>query len=140
MKMLTVVAEDRPGLMVEITSVLEEAGIEIVDFAGQTLAGTAVLNLRAEPLDEAFRRLSAAGFRVVSHDHVLVRLENHPGALGELSRLLAEARIDVRGMHIVGRQQAASIVALETPDADRARDVLGDRLVQDPTADLPSLD
>jgi len=58
-----------------------------------------------------------------------VRLDKHPGALAELSRRLADAEVDVRGMHIVNKDEKAGIVALETTDFEQARMILSDILV-----------
>ena len=66
---------------------------------------------------------------VVASEHLLVRLERQPGALAELSRRLAEAEVDVRGMHIVNKDEKAGIVALETADHKKARKILKDILV-----------
>jgi histidine decarboxylase len=85
--------------------------------------------LQLQPYRAAFRLLSNAGYRVISHEHLLVRLEKRPGALAALSRRLADAQVDVRGMHIVNKDQAAVIVALEATQPDRARSVLADLLV-----------
>ena len=129
MRVLTVIGQDRPGLMAEVTAVLEQAHIEILDFSAQALGGTVVASFQVEPYRQAYRLLSDVGFRVVSHENVLVRLENHPGALAELSRSLAQAGVDVWGMHIVSKEKTACIVALETANAARAREVLADQLV-----------
>lgn len=135
MKLLTVIAEDRPGLLADVTAQLEQAGIDILDLDGEAVGGTAVLTLRADPYREAFHSLSRAGFRVVGHDHLLVRLDKHPGALAELSRQLADAHIDIRGMHIISRDAATGIVALETGEPARARALLADRLVREGPAE-----
>jgi hypothetical protein len=66
---------------------------------------------------------------VVASEHLLVRLEKHPGALAELSRRLADENVNVRGMHIVNKDDKAGIVALETIDHEKARKVLKDILV-----------
>jgi hypothetical protein len=66
---------------------------------------------------------------VVASEHLLVRLERRPGALAELSRKLADASIDVRGMHIVNKDARTGIVALETADYDKAKQILKDMLV-----------
>ena len=65
----------------------------------------------------------------MASEHLLVRLERHPGALAQLSRRLAEANVDVRGMHIVTKDDEAGIVALETADHKKAREILRDMLV-----------
>jgi hypothetical protein len=130
-KVLTLIEEDRPGLLAEVTSVLAVAQVDLLDFSGQALGGTAVISLQVKPYGQAFRVLSDAGYRVVSHDHLLVRLDKHPGALAEISRRLAEAEVDVRGMHIVNKDEAACIVALELSDPEKARALLADSLVSE---------
>ena len=129
MKGLTIVQEDHPGLLAEITTLLEQRVIAVQDFAGISLGDTAVISLTVERYKDVFRLLSDAGYRVIASEHLLVRLEKHPGALAELSRRLAEANVDVRGMHIVNKDEKAGIVALETVDYEKARQVLEDILV-----------
>ena len=129
MKVLTIVQDNHPGLLAEVTTLLEREGIGVKDFTGTSLGDTAVLTLTVGPYLEAFQLLSNAGYKVVASEHLLVRLERHPGALAELSRKLAEANVDVRGMHIVSRDERTGIVALETVDHEKAREVLQDILV-----------
>jgi hypothetical protein len=129
MKVLTIVQENHPGLLAEVTKLLDREGIAVQDFTGSTLGDTAVLTLTVGPYKRAFRLLSDAGYRVVASEHLLVRLERQPGALAELSRRLAEAEVDVRGMHIVNKDEQAGIVALETADHKKARKILKDILV-----------
>lgn len=130
MKALNIIQEDHPGLLAEVTSLLEQEHIAVTDFAGLTVGNTAVISLTIDRYKEAFRLLSDAGYRVIASEHLLVRLEKHPGALAELSRRLAEENVNVRGMHIVNKDDEAGIVALETLDHEKAREVLKDILVQ----------
>ena len=129
MKVLTIIQEDHPGLLAEVTALLARENIAVQDFTGTSVGDTAVLTLTVGPYRRAFRLLSKAGYRVVASEHLLVRIERRPGALAELSRKLADADIDVRGMHIVNKDARAGIVALETADYDKAREVLQDILV-----------
>jgi len=130
MKALNIIQEDHPGLLAEVTSLLEQENITVTDFAGLTVGNTAVISLTISCYKEAFRLLSDAGYRVIASEHLLVRLEKHPGALAELSRRLAEENVNVRGMHIVNKDDKAGIVALETVDHEKAREVLRDILVK----------
>ena len=129
MKTLNIIQDDHPGLLAEVTTLLEQEGIAVQDFAGLSVGNTAVLSLTMERHRDAFRVLSDAGYRVIASEHLLVRLEKHPGALAELSRRLAEENVNVRGMHIVNKDENAGIVALETLDYEKAREVLKDILV-----------
>jgi hypothetical protein len=88
-----------------------------------------VISLSIDRDKDAFRLLSDAGYRVVASEHLLVRLLKQPGALARLSRRLAENGINVRGMHIVNRDENTAVVALETADYKKARKVLKDILM-----------
>ena len=129
MKALNIIHDDHPGLLAELTTLLERNGFAVQDFAGLSVGDTAVISLTVECGEEAFRLLSDAGYRVIASEHLLVRLEKHPGALAELSRRLAEENVNVRGMHIVSKDEKTGIVALETLDHEKARKVLKDILV-----------
>lgn len=129
MKVLTIIQEDHPGLLAELAALLGDQGVGVQDFTGTALGDTAVITLTVKAYKQAFQLLSNAGYRVIASEHILVRLERHPGALAQLSRRLADARVDVRGMHIVNKDEEAGIVALETADHERAREILKDILV-----------
>lgn len=129
MKTLNIIHEDHPGLLAEVTTLLEQRGVAVQDFAGLSVGDTAVLSLTVENFEQVFRMLSDAGYRVIASEHLLVRLEKHPGALAELSRRLAEENVNVRGMHIVTKDEKTGIVALETIDHEKAREILKDILV-----------
>jgi hypothetical protein len=129
MKALTIIQENHPGLLAEVTTLVEKQGIGIIDFSGQVVGNTAVITLQVKPYKEVFRLLSDAGYRVIASEHLLIRLDRHPGALAELSRTLANAEVDVRGMHIINKDEKAGIVALETVDYEKARELLKDLLV-----------
>ena len=129
MRVLNVIHPDHPGLLAEVATLLEENSIVIQDFAGHTVGDTAVLSLTVQDYELAFRLLSDHGYRVIASEHLLVRLQKHAGALAELSRRLAQENVNVRGMHIVTKDDEAGIVALETVDHEKAREVLKDILV-----------
>jgi hypothetical protein len=129
MKALNIVHEDHPGLLAEVATLLERKGIAVQDFAGLTVGETAVLSLTVEDYETVFRLLYDRGYKVIASEHLLVRLEKHPGALAELSRRLADENVNVRGMHIVTKDDKAGIVALETADHEKAREILKDILV-----------
>jgi hypothetical protein len=129
MKALNIIQEDHPGLLAEVTTLLEKENIAVQDFAGLTVGRTAVISLTIEQYKTAFQILRDAGYRVIASEHLLLRLEKHPGALAELSRRLAQEKVNVRGMHIVNKDENAGIVALETADYEKARQVLKDILV-----------
>jgi hypothetical protein len=126
MKLLTIIEDDRPALLAEITSLLERADISLRDIDGERNSGQAVITLRAEPYELCHKILTEAGYKVFTSDHLLVRIEDHPGALADLSRRLANEQVDIRSIHFVNKEEGRCIVAIEVADPFRAGQVLRD--------------
>ena len=129
MKAINIVQQDHPGLLAEVATLLEQEGIAVQDFSGYSIGNTAVISLTTEKYQDAYRLLCDAGYRVIASEHLLVRLEKKAGALAQLSRRLAEENVNVRGMHIVNKDETTGIVALETADHEKARKILKDILM-----------
>ena len=129
MHRVTVVARDRPGLIAEVSEVLAARAVNIVAIAGETFGADAVLHLEVDALDAALSALAAAGFQAVSDDVLLLRIEDKPGALAQVSRRLADARINIRGINMVQRGGGFAIVGASTDDNARARELLAADLV-----------
>jgi len=129
MKSLTIIQDTRAGLLAEITTLLEHHQVNLLSIDGSTVGNMAVINLIADPYAECVKALQEAGFKVFASEQILVRIEDHPGALAELSRSLANVQVDIRSIHFVSREGDHCIVALETENDFSARQVLRDLLV-----------
>lgn len=129
MKSLTIIQETRGGLLAEITTLLETNGIDLRSIDGNTVGSLAVISLVAEPYRKSLDLLANAGFQVFANEQLLVRCQDRPGALAEISRRLANVEVDVRSVHFINREDDHCIVALETENDYAARKVLKDLLV-----------
>jgi len=132
MKLLTIIEENSPGLLAEITTLLENAEVDVRDIDGDVSGKHAVISLRAEPYERCHRTLADAGYKVFSAEHLLVRIEDRPGALASLSRRLANEQVDIRSIHFIEKDDDCCIVALEVTDPYRAGQLLRDILVREP--------
>ena len=131
MKILTIIEESRPGLLAEITTLLQSREVNVLDINGETAGNQAVITLRAEPYRRCHRALADSGFKVFTAEHLLVRIKDQPGALADLSRRLANAQVDIRSIHFINKEDDECIVAVETMDPFRAGQVLKDLLVRE---------
>jgi len=121
---LTVIIDDRPGQLARIGRAIGEAGVNIRGLAAFTGEGKGVVHVLVD--DEAVVRcresLKRAGMGVADEREVLVvNIEDRPGTLGELTRQLAKANVNIDlayptfdGVHIV----------IATEDLKTARSVL----------------
>jgi hypothetical protein len=122
---ITVVVHNRPGLLAEITELLASRGISITSIVAESYGTDGVLHLDLERVDEALAVLTAAGYNAVTEEVLLARVEDRPGALAQLSRRLIDARLDIRALNMVQRNEGWAVVAVSTSDNARARGVLG---------------
>lgn len=132
MKQLTVLVPNQTGVAAAVMSALAERGvnIEAIDVEGVEERGIIVLTV--DQYDEALRTLRDHGYRAVTQDTLLIRLEDHPGALAGIAVKLRDARLDVRSLHIVRREKGVTLASLVTNDQARAAEILRDVLVVEP--------
>ena len=134
MKLLHVLAPNQPGVLARITEALAAAGVNIEDFDVESHDEEGIISLTVDKYDEALRVLRDLGYRAITQDTLLIRLDDKPGALAKIAVRLKDAGLDLRSMHIVRRSGAFSIVSLVASDNARAAAVLRDVLIGDSPA------
>lgn len=130
MKQITIVAENRPGLLAEITQALANENINIEDVDAESHEKFAIMILQVDQYDLALQVIhQQLGLKAVSEDVILVRLRDKPGALAQLSRRFSDAGVDIRSIRIVQRGKDESIVAICTERTAEAMQLVKDILV-----------
>jgi hypothetical protein len=94
---LTVYLEDQPGELARLGRVLGDAGVNIEGFCAVTSGGgQGEVHLLVEDAADAFTALAAAGIQIVTEQEVaVVAVDDHPGVLGDISRRLGDAGVNV---------------------------------------------
>ena len=97
MKDLTIELENRPGALAEMGDALGRAGVSIEGGGAFVVNGGGVAHFLFADGATARRALEAAGIRVSAERDVLVQRLNQaePGQLGKISRLMAEAGVNI---------------------------------------------
>jgi hypothetical protein len=129
MKQLTVLVPNQPGQLAKIAEVLAAQSINIEDFDVESHGADGLISLTVDKYDDAMRALRDAGYRTVTQDTLLIRLEDRPGALAAVAARLKEAGLDLRSMHIIRRAENISIASLVANDNAKAAAVLKDVLI-----------
>ncbi len=132
MKQITVLVRNEIGAAAAIASALAEHGVNIEEFDIEGIEDRGVVVLKVDKYDEALRALRDHGFKAISQDALLVRLEDKPGALAAVALRLKDAGLDLRSMHIVRREEGVTLASLVTSDPAHAAVVLQDVVVVEP--------
>ena len=101
MKDLTIELEDRPGALAEMGAALGRAGVSVEGGGAWVVDGRGIAHFLVADGEAARAALEAAGIRVAAVREVVAqRLDQaRPGQLGELTRRMAEAGINVEVLY-----------------------------------------
>jgi hypothetical protein len=96
-KDLTIELKDRPGALAEMGEALGRAGVSVEGGGAFVVNGVGVAHFLFVDGPAARKALEGAGIRVLKERDVLVlRLnQDEPGQLGKVSRLMAEAGVNI---------------------------------------------
>jgi hypothetical protein len=94
---ITLLLDDQPGALARVGEVLGRAGVNIEGLCAVTSGGgQAEVHVLVEDLEAALPALFKSGLAVSSEQEVVVAaLEDRPGALGEVSRQLGDAGVNI---------------------------------------------
>lgn len=131
MKKLTVVLLETEGALVRMTAPLAEANINIIDMDAEEIDNIGVAHISVDDADfeAAFHALRNTGHQVMPVGVLLVKIDDKPGAMAKLAVLLADAKVNVRSMRIVRREDGYSLAAIVPEPIDMAKAVLAENVV-----------
>ena len=122
MKDLTVIMEDQPGKLAELGEATGKAGVNIEGLCAMVGDGKGLIHILVEDGSAARKALEGAGISVADErEAVIVDLHNKPGAMGEITRDLAEAGVNIDVAYTIFT--GVRLVIL-TDDVDKARTAL----------------
>jgi hypothetical protein len=112
--------EDRPGMLGEVTMTLARADVNLraVHAASEGVQG--VLRLVVDKLDAATKALAARGWKPEEEEILEVELVDRTGALGEVAKLLGDARVNIRYVFLSTSRAPAAAAFLAVADMDAA--------------------
>lgn len=119
---ITVVLKDEPGQLATLGEATGGAGINLLGMSALTGEGRGVINILVEDAVAARDALEQAGMGVASSQEALVvDIEDRPGTLGQLSRELADAGVNIELLYSTF---SGVRVAIVTDDLASARAAL----------------
>ncbi len=113
-KQLTVMLENRRGALAELCSKLAERAVNILGLMVPDQPGIAPVRLAVDSHEAAKRVLDAMRVKYIEEDVIAVSVSDRPGALGKLTRKLADHNLDVKycyGSIVKGVGKATIVLA-----------------------------
>src|SRR5262245_55401671 len=116
----------KPGVLADIGSALAQAGVNITAVcAGEASGGRGKVRLLVDNPARATEALKAAKLRVAQEDALSLTLDNRPGALAEVARKLARAKVNVKCAYATTSGSGPAQVVLTVSNVAKAEAALG---------------
>jgi hypothetical protein len=112
MRDLAIRLENRPGALAEMGEVLGSAGVSIEGGGAFVLDGKGIAHFLFEDTSSARKALEEKGIEVLDDREVLVQKlkQDQPGQLGKLSRMMAEANVNIEVIYSDHQNQLILVV------------------------------
>ncbi|MBA4698228.1 MAG: ACT domain-containing protein [Ruminococcus sp.] len=124
-KQLSVFVENKPGSLMQVTSALTDAHINIRAIASFDTPEFGILRMVVDKPAEAKAYLTGKGFVVRIHDVIGVELKDEKGNLNRMLSILAEGAININYIYsFVIRENRAPVMVFNTDDYEKAAKVL----------------
>ncbi|MBN2478498.1 ACT domain-containing protein [Candidatus Micrarchaeota archaeon] len=133
MRTLVVVAEDKIGLLADISYVLGKSKINIEGVSVNVIGGKAVVGVVVKDDIKAKDVLTRSGYTVMETGVIVIKLEDKPGSLSEITKKLAEEGVAIQNVHIISKNGKYAVLALIVDKEKKARVLLKDYLVEENT-------
>ncbi len=124
MKQVTLVVENRVGVLADISFILGRSKINIDSISVSTVGDKVLFVFGLKDDTRAVQLLEANGYKVMSNDSLVVRLPNHPGELAKMSKLLADEGIRVDNVLVISQDEQFSLYSIRPDKFAKAQKAL----------------
>lgn len=134
-KQVSIFVENRPGSLMQVTSSLTEAHINIRAIASFDTPEFGILRMVVDKPKKAKEYMTSQGFVVRLHDVIGVELKDEKGNLNNMLNILAEGEININYIYsFVIREEKSPVIVFHTDNYEKAAKYLteaGAKLVEE---------
>jgi len=112
MRDLAIRLENRPGALAEMGEALGRAGVSVEGGGACVVDGQGLAHFLFDDTDAASKALEAAGIEVLAAREILVQKlrQDQPGQLGKISRMMANAGVNILVLYSDHQNQLILVV------------------------------
>ncbi len=124
MKQITVLVENRPGALADVTEAIGRSGVNILSISAQGFENTGVIRILTTDVTSAVNELQKKGFDSIVNDIIVLKLIDKPGELFKVTKKLSKEGVNLRAVYIIGKEGEKTVVAIDPEDYKKALSVI----------------
>ncbi len=128
---LSIFAENKPGKLEKITEVLAKEGINILGFSIISVKDFGVIKFLVDQPERAYQKFKERGFTVAKVPCLGIELEDRPGGLYEVVKLISSKGINIESALVyVAETRKKAYFVFEVEDLESAWKALKEEKVR----------
>lgn len=131
MKSITIVADDKIGLLADISYILAKEKINIESLNVDVVSGKAIIVLNVKNQTKARTALEAAGYNISEENTVVVKLDDKPGELSRITKMLADGGVSIDNVLIISRDGKHTVLSIAVKNTSKASGILKKYIISD---------
>ncbi|MEW6749159.1 MAG: hypothetical protein AB1295_05620 [Candidatus Micrarchaeota archaeon] len=122
MKSVTIISEDRVGLLADISYVLGKSSVNIEGLSVEVLGGKAVIGLEVKDPKKAKGILETNGFKTADPEAIVIKVSND--AMDKITEMLETEKVNVLALNMLSQDKSSGIFALNVDKPRKAHRML----------------
>lgn len=129
MKELVIIVKDHVGLLADISQALGKGEVNIESISADVVNDKAVIKLIVDDEKKGKAALKKAGFDSVSSDTLIITLDDQPGELSKVSKILADGGVNMTNIYMLGKERGQATVAVKVDNFKKAKKLVQEFLL-----------
>lgn len=128
MRSITVVSDNKVGLLAEISYILAKSNINIETMDFDIVGKKAIVSLTVADSENAKQVLSSSGYQIGEDNCLFIKLIDKPGEFNRIAGMLSHEGINIERVHMITREGKKTILSLVVDNPEPAAKILGQYL------------
>jgi len=129
MKTITIIADDKVGLLADVSYVLGKSKVNIKSIGVEVISDKALISLSLSDSERGADVLQASGYKVAATNSVVLKLRDEPGELGKVTNMLSGEGIHIGNVHMLSKSGDTTVLSVVVDKPKRASTLLKEYLV-----------
>jgi len=128
-KQLSAFIENKPGRLLQLCTTLAENDVNIYAMSVHDTVDHAIVRMIVDEPTKALVLLESEGIYIISHDVVVLQIENKPGIISMVAKKLFRADVNIEYAYCTAtRNQEQGCLVVKTKDAEQTLEILEENL------------
>lgn len=124
MKAITIVADDKVGLLADISYILGKAKVNIESISVDVVGGKSIVSLVLSDENRGKSVLETSGYKVNELNSLVLKLQDQPGELSRITNSLSKEGVNIENVHMLSKDGKNTVISVVVDKPKRAASLL----------------